>query len=460
VGSSFGQKFNYTGNIQSTCGFGASLPCELNANCNIFESYKTTNSAIFKISGWATAYLINILSTDNNHLAITKNHAFPSNINVGDSTILTMIFNYQFPDSANLEQEPAGITLITQVKLLVRDLSADRVLFQILEPAQGFPSNLIFQPLGWDLSNNLKINDTLATFGHPMEDVKKGSVVRITSTSSQYISGNIILGAIENGNSGNPLIDNAGRVRGDLRSGYLYGCGSNPEANITYTNISYDWANFKSYLDPDSTGATKCNTPLFALPVELTSFNYRINEGDVELLWETATEIKNYGFNIEKKTADGNEWLNEGFVPGHGNSNVVQQYSFKEHPAAITKCWYRLKQIDQDGLSTYSNPLEVTIKSPETFVLTQNYPNPFNPSTKINYQLPVNAWVKIELYSITGQRISELVNTDQSAGAYTIDVGPNTFNGNASGVYIYKMTATGKGNGNNFACSKKLMLLK
>jgi hypothetical protein len=460
LGNSYGQKLINTGNIQTTNGFGTSLPCELNANNNEFASFRSTNSAVFKISGWATGYLINSLSGNNRHLAITKHHAFPSDVKVGDQTVLTMIFNYQFPDSDTQQQEPAGITLTTQVKLLVRDLLADRVLFEIMAPAQGFPPNLLFNPLGWDLSNNLNLNDNLVTFGHPMEDVKKGSVVRITSKSSQYISGDVIQGAIECGNSGNPLIDNSGRVRGDLRSGSLYGCGSSPEAQIKYTNISYNWASFKSYLDPDNTGAITCNAPLSSLPVELTSFSYRMKEGNVELLWETATELKNYGFDIEKKTEDGKEWTQVGFVPGHGNSNIVQHYSFKEHPAAITKCLYRLKQIDQDGLSTYSNPLEVTIESPGDFVLAQNYPNPFNPSTKIEYQLPVDARVKIELFSITGQIVSELVNTDQSAGVYTIDLGPNTFKGNASGVYIYRMIATGKGSGKDFVSSKKLMLMK
>ena len=460
LGNLYGQKLINTGGIQTTNGFGTSLPCELNANNNEFASFRSTNSAVFKISGWATAYLINSLSTNSGHLAMTKNHAFPSNVNAGEKTTLTMTFNYQFPDSEDQPQEPAGITLTTQVKLLVRDFSADRVLFQIMEPAQGFPPNLLFQPLGWDISNNIKINDLLVTFGHPMADVKKGSALKITSTGSQYISADVIQGAIESGNSGNPLLDNAGRVRGDLRSGSLYGCGSNPEAQINYTNISYNWASFKLYLDPDNTGAITCDTPLSGMPVELTSFSYRMNQGEVELLWKTATEQKNYGFDIERKTADEKEWSHAGFVPGHGNSNTVQQYSFKERPAAITKCWYRLKQIDQDGLSTYSNPLEVTIESPGAFVLAQNYPNPFNPSTKIEYQLPVDARVRIELFSITGQIVSELVNTDQLAGTYSINIGPNIFKGNASGVYIYRMTATENGSGKNFVSSKKLMLMK
>ena len=185
-----------------------------------------------------------------------------------------------------------------------------------------------------------------------------------------------------------------------------------------------------------------------------------MNKGDIELFWEAATELKNYGFDIEKKTAEEKEWIHAGFVPGHGNSNIVQHYSFIERPTAITKCWYRLKQIDQDGLSIYSNPLEVTIESPGVFVLAQNYPNPFNPSTKIEYQLPVDSRVRIELFSITGQIVSELVNTAQSAGVYSINIGPNTFKGNASGVYIYRMTATENGSGRNFVSSKKLMLMK
>jgi hypothetical protein len=52
------------------------------------------------------------------------------------------------------------------------------------------------------------------------------------------------------------------------------------------------------------------------------------------------------------------------------------------------------------------------------------------------------------------------LETDQSAGVYTINIGPDTLKGNASGVYIYRMTATGKGSDKNFVSSKKLMLMK
>lgn len=96
--------------------------------------------------------------------------------------------------------------------------------------------------------------------------------------------------------------------------------------------------------------------------------------------------------------------------------------------------------------------------SPKDFALDQNYPNPFNPTTQIKYQVPVDAKVILEVYDIAGQKIAELVNKDQSAGNYAIDFGST--GQLASGVYIYRMTATGKATGINFSAVKKMMLIK
>ena len=95
---------------------------------------------------------------------------------------------------------------------------------------------------------------------------------------------------------------------------------------------------------------------------------------------------------------------------------------------------------------------------PMNFAISQNYPNPFNPSTKINYQVPTDARVILEVYNIAGQKVAELVNQDQPAGYYTVDFG--TTGKLASGVYIYRITASDKATGNNFSDTKKMMLLK
>ena len=75
-----------------------------------------------------------------------------------------------------------------------------------------------------------------------------------------------------------------------------------------------------------------------ALPVELSSFAVNSIEGNkVSLSWETATEVNNYGFNIERqnivelgKTSKLSEddWKSVGFISGSGNSNSPKKYSF------------------------------------------------------------------------------------------------------------------------------------
>jgi len=98
---------------------------------------------------------------------------------------------------------------------------------------------------------------------------------------------------------------------------------------------------------------------------------------------------------------------------------------------------------------------------PDKFTLEQNFPNPFNPSTKINYNLPVDSKVTLEVYNIIGNRISQLINKEQSAGSYSVNFNSSSLNKNiSSGVYFYKLTAVSKISGNNFSSIKKMILLK
>lgn len=98
---------------------------------------------------------------------------------------------------------------------------------------------------------------------------------------------------------------------------------------------------------------------------------------------------------------------------------------------------------------------------PVQFTLEQNFPNPFNPSTKIDYQVPVDSKVIMDVYNINGQKVVELVNQDQSAGYYSIDFNSSSLTKNiSSGIYFYRMTALDKATGNNFSAIKKMILLK
>lgn len=186
------------------------------------------------------------------------------------------------------------------------------------------------------------------------------------------------------------------------------------------------------------------------LPVELTSFTANVSGKRVTLNWTTATEINNYGFEVERKQAQGN-WNKIGFVNGHGNSNSAKEYSYTDKGLAPGKYLYRLKQIDTDGTYEYSNEVEAEIIHPKEFVVEQNYPNPFNPETSISFALPQQSHVKVTIFNILGQEIETLVNETREAGQHTIDFNADGLN---SGVYLYKIEA------GSFVQVKKMILNK
>jgi len=212
---------------------------------------------------------------------------------------------------------------------------------------------------------------------------------------------------------------------------------------------------------------TSSETPL---PVELVSFNAFSQGSGVELKWNTATEINNYGFEVERRAAENRslqvngslEWKRAGFVEGNGTTNASKEYSFTDSKLSAGKYFYRLKQIDRDGKFSYSQAVEVTIAStPKEFSLEQNYPNPFNPSTVISYQLPVNSHVTLKVYDAIGREVATLVNEVKEAGSYSVTFsaeGGSASGGDgtklSSGIYFARLQSGDK------VQLKKMLLIK
>ena len=196
------------------------------------------------------------------------------------------------------------------------------------------------------------------------------------------------------------------------------------------------------------------------LPVELTSLTANVSNGNVTLNWETATEVNNYGFEVERKSnvkghtstvLSVTDWEKIGFVNGNGNSNSPKNYSFVDDNITAGTYSYRLKQIDNDGQFEYSKAIEIGLTAPDKFELSQNYPNPFNPSTTINYNLPEASNVKLIIYNILGQEVKTLVNEFKEAGVHTVNYNASDLN---SGLYIYKIEA------GSFTQTRKMTLIK
>jgi photosystem II stability/assembly factor-like uncharacterized protein len=69
------------------------------------------------------------------------------------------------------------------------------------------------------------------------------------------------------------------------------------------------------------------------LPVELVSFTASVRNNTVNLNWETATEVDNYGFEIERKDKN-STWTKIGFIEGHFTSNSPKYYTFSDNQQA------------------------------------------------------------------------------------------------------------------------------
>ncbi len=199
------------------------------------------------------------------------------------------------------------------------------------------------------------------------------------------------------------------------------------------------------------------------LPVELSTFSANYKGREVILNWRTETEVNNDGFVIERassfngtgngRTVQGDEWKTIHFVKGYGNSNSPKEYSFTDKTPPAGKVYYRLKQIDTDGSFTYSKEIEVNIAAPREYNLSQNYPNPFNPSTIIEFQVPVQSRVRIELFNITGELVYTLTDKEYEPGYYEIELNAGKLR-LASGVYLYRMQSI------DYITMKKLVLTK
>lgn len=238
--------------------------------------------------------------------------------------------------------------------------------------------------------------------------------------------------------------------------------GNHTTISYTISGISLDsgsivwmrWVDTNATSSDDGLGIddfifNESNDPL---PVELSYFNSSVQGTTVTLNWETVWEMNNYGFEIEKKSLDG-DWNKIGFVSGSGNTTMPVSYTFIEDNVNTGIYKYRLKQIDFNGNYEYHNLAgDVIIEKPQKISLNQNYPNPCNPSTILSYTLPTDIFVSLIIYDILGREVAVLVNEIKKSGYHN-----QIFNSDnlASGIYFYTLSA-----GQNNPIVKKMTIIK
>jgi len=193
------------------------------------------------------------------------------------------------------------------------------------------------------------------------------------------------------------------------------------------------------------------------VPVELAGFSASLQDGHIVLQWRTNSESANMGFEIYRRESGKSEFEKIGWVAGSGSTATPRLYSFTDPETETGKVYfYRLKQIDYDGKSEWSDEIELSVPVPSTILLEQNYPNPFNPTTTIRYQLPRKTKVVMSVFNVKGRRVDILINETQQPGEHSV-----TWNGRdqfgsplPSGIYFLQLRA------GNYQQVRRMILLE
>lgn len=183
-------------------------------------------------------------------------------------------------------------------------------------------------------------------------------------------------------------------------------------------------------------GTTDTNqTPL---PVELLSFDAELMDNQhVKLNWQTASEINNDFFTIER-SSNGNNWQEVNKIKGAGNSSSRLRYSEIDYNPYNGLSFYRLKQTDFDGQFEYSKIISTHIKNNEKSQV-KIYPNPSN--NQIILEGSPSELEEIEIYNSLGQNMTLLTNPISTSGSQSVI---DMSNLNTGFYYLKTKTTTNK----------------
>ncbi|TZF86286.1 T9SS type A sorting domain-containing protein (plasmid) [Pedobacter sp. BS3] len=163
------------------------------------------------------------------------------------------------------------------------------------------------------------------------------------------------------------------------------------------------------------------------LPVSLVTFTASLQDNAVNLAWHTASESNNAGFYIERSN-DLRQWRTLTFVLSkgiNGTSNVSLTYAYTDHAPNTGNNYYRLRQKDYDGASSYSDIKVIPLALENEIVC---YPNP----VAATYTIKAQQLQKVALYNAGGKRLS--VKTNLAGDMATMDVSSLS-----AGVYVAKI---------------------
>lgn len=216
---------------------------------------------------------------------------------------------------------------------------------------------------------------------------------------------------------------------------HVNGTINNLQAGQTIRNTVKVFTSSIQDMDTTNNADTVYTIVQTPLPVNLQYFTAQKQGNDVMLDWETAMEINNDRFEIERST-DGKLFETVGIIKSLGNSNEATLYSFRDMQAALLKTgtlYYRLHQVDLDGKNDYSMIRSVSLNRSNNEAGLQASPVPFKDKISVQLNSTLTGFASINFYNTSGMRIYH-IETEVKAGLNEINI--TSLHNLPSGIYI------------------------
>ncbi|MDA3884237.1 MAG: thiol protease/hemagglutinin PrtT [Candidatus Delongbacteria bacterium] len=213
---------------------------------------------------------------------------------------------------------------------------------------------------------------------------------------------------------------------------------------------------FQCYGNNDEPTITKGSAPKAREVVEFTPLKSRKTIDNVAMFGKPTPKNEQrapYLTNYSSKALESYNVYRDEMLLG----NTTNKFYTDINPLEIANYYVTTVYSDPDGESAPSNVIVAGSTSieesnlPFETKLEQNYPNPFNPTTNINFSVMSDNNVKLEVFNISGQLVTTLVNKFMKQGSYNITLDASSLTG---GVYLYKLVVDGK------TMTKKMLLIK
>jgi hypothetical protein len=168
-----------------------------------------------------------------------------------------------------------------------------------------------------------------------------------------------------------------------------------------------------------------------ALPITLGDFSGKKENSTNVLIWNTITENNCKAFEVQRST-NGTDFTALGMInsqAANGMSNIELNYSFVDANPKQGHNYYRLRQIDLDGKSTYSKEIDLVGTSNGSVINV--YPNPAKDNVTVEYASNSNASLSLQVIDMSG-RIIKQIQTKVTSGNNAILI---SLDGVSAGMY-------------------------